>query len=86
VNITPSIVTTSQDNIYQIIRDFYPGEDAKEVLKAIELANPQIVSLTSLVVGSRLHLPDFPVPETESVTDDTVGNLAAVTGKKKDAS
>lgn len=58
-NITPSIVTTGQDNINQIIKDHYPDEDEKEVTKALELANPHIVSLTSLTVGSRLYLPDL---------------------------
>jgi hypothetical protein len=56
--ITPSIVTTGQDNINQIIRDHYPDEDPKATLKALELANPHIVSLTSLTVGSRLYLPE----------------------------
>lgn len=58
-SITPSIVTTGQDNINQIIRDHYPDEDPKETLKALELANPQIVSLQSLTVGARLYLPDM---------------------------
>jgi len=53
-----SIVTTGQDNIYQIIRDHYPDEDTKAIMKALELANPHIVSLTSLIVGSRLYLPE----------------------------
>lgn len=67
--IIPSIVTTGQDNIHKIIEEHYPHVEHKDALKALELANPQIVSLTSLTVGSRLYLPDM---ASQDSTEDTV--------------
>jgi len=59
IAITPSIVTTAQDNIHKIIEQHYPHVEHKDALKALELANSHIVSLTSLRVGDRLYLPDL---------------------------